>query len=120
MTNGERRTAFELRLSGRSWEEIGETLGYAPPTVFEDMQSCIRQPPHRARCVYPPLGQVLAERYEGSVQALAADCGIPLSTTYAVLSGRCRMTDAVAARIARATGLGADTLTGRRDVHVHL
>lgn len=120
MTNGERRTAFDLRLSGRSWEEIGQALGYAPPTVFQDLQQCMRRPGRTARCVYPALARVLAERYGGSVPAFAADCALPASTAYAVLGGRCRMTDAMAAQIAQATGLGQEALTGRREQCVHL
>ena len=120
MTNVERRTAFDLRLAGRSWEEIGTALGYTAPTVFADLQRCIRRTPRRARCVYPALEQVLTDRYDGRVTALAAACGLPLSTVYAVLSGRCRMTEQMAAQLARATGLGAELLTGRREVHVPL
>lgn len=120
MTNSERRQAFDLRLLGRSWEEIGEQLRYAPTTVFEDMQDCLRGPQRTARCVYPDLRSVLAERYGGSVQAFAEDCGMNLNTAYAVLSGRCRMTESIAARIGQATGLSASSLTRGRAARVHL
>ncbi len=116
MTNLERQTAFTLRLAGCSWQEIGERLGYLPQSVYEDLERCLhRRPGSTPRCVYPVLRRVLEEACNSSVSDFAQQCGISASAAYAVLGGRCPMTERMAKRIGAAMGLPPETVKWRRE-----
>ena len=90
MTKQERMTAFEMRLEGRSWREIGQALGYSHTAVYNDLQSCIVTRPRQLICIYPALRQVIEQEYDGSINAFADACGVPYNTMYLTLSGRIR------------------------------
>lgn len=88
MTNDERRRAFDLRLEGKGWREIGHALGYAGTSVYEDLRMSILMTRKPAPCVYPALAAILARDYGGSISAFASRCGSSYQAMYSVLSGR--------------------------------
>ena len=45
MTKSERIRAFELRLEGSGWEQIGREIGYTGETVKQDLRRCIQHTP---------------------------------------------------------------------------
>lgn len=117
MTNEERRSAFDGRLRGETWEEIGSRLGYAAPTVLRDLQLCLRQGPRRVRTVYPALGLLIQERYGGNIRAFALDCGINPNTAYSILNGRMDLSPHYLSRMARVLGEDPRRYLSREDRH---
>lgn len=105
MTNPDRRTAFALRLEGKSWEEIGQALGYCGSTVYADLTACIRQTPRQPNICYPALRAYVAEHCEGSVLRFSAACGVRVNTLYPLFSGKTAPRQPVIDAILRATGL---------------
>lgn len=105
MTNYERKEAFELRLDGYTWEEIGKFLGYSASTVCEDIHHCVQIPRRSTPCVYPRVAAAIAARY-GNVSRLAKDCGLPYGAVYRCLIGRnSPKRDGIGERICSAIGL---------------
>lgn len=88
MTRKDRLKAFEMRLDGSSWSEIGSALGYAATTVKQDLRGCVMAPPRQVTCVYPAIRRVITEDYGGSVRAFADACGITYGAMYYALSGK--------------------------------
>jgi len=114
MTRLELLAAAALRLDGKSWEEIGERLGYAPSAVYANLRSRILFRKRSVPCVYPAISEVIARRCSGSINAFAARCGVSYSTMYAVLSGRAsaeRLQDIICAE----TGLSPDEAFRRKE-----
>ena len=105
MTKQERLKAFEMRLDGCNWSEIGRQLGYTSNTVREDLLSCILSSPYRVRCVYPALRSVIEARYGGSISAFAGACGISYNTMYCMLTGKREIKGEKTADICAAAGL---------------
>ena len=89
MTKQERLKAFEMRLDGKSWSEIGRAIGYSSTAVQQDLQGCVLTKPRQVHCVYPVIRRIITEDYGGSVRAFAADCGISYGAMYYTLSGKC-------------------------------
>lgn len=104
MTNDERIKAFTMRLDGKTWEEIGDVLHYAPCTARADIVRCINAAPRKIRCCYPAIRRVIIDQY-GSIRNFSAVCGFHSNTIRLVLSGRCRPSRRVADAILAATGL---------------
>lgn len=116
MTNYERKEAFELRLDGYTWEEIGKTLGYSASTVYGDIFHCIKLPRRSAPCVYPRVTAVIAARY-GNMSRLAKDCGLPYGAVYRCLIGRnSPKHDGIGERICSVTGLTMEEAFVTEDV----
>ena len=89
MTRKDRIKAFELRLDGCSWREIGRVLSYSATAVQNDLQACVLTKPRPVPCVYPAIRRVIIDEYGGSIGALADACGISYNAMYYTLSGRC-------------------------------
>lgn len=89
MTKQERLKAFEMRLDGENWSQIGRALGYSSGAVKQDLLGCVLTKPHQITCVYPAIRRVITEDYGGSVRALADACGISYGAMYYTLSGKC-------------------------------
>lgn len=88
MTKQERLKAFEMRLNGRNWSEIGRELGYSSTAVRDDLLLCVSARPHQVTCVYPEIRDIITDKYGGSVSAFARECGISYGTMYYALSGK--------------------------------
>lgn len=50
MTKQECMKAFEMRLNGRNWSEIGRELGYTSTAVRDDLLLCVSARPHQVTC----------------------------------------------------------------------
>ena len=105
MTKQERMKAFEMRLDGCNWTQIGRALGYASTTVQQDLTGCIMAKPRQVNCVYPAIKRVIVEEYGGSVSAFADACGISYGAMYYTLSGKCFVTKERQAVISKAIGI---------------
>lgn len=104
MTRQERMKAFEMRLDGKSWAEIGRTLGYSHSTVYGDLRLCILSQKKPVPCIYPALSEIISCEYDGSIAAFAERCGASYNAMYSVLSGR-TTPKSLGHRICTATGL---------------
>lgn len=89
MTKHERLKAFEMRLDGSSWSEIGRELGYSSTAIHKDLLGCVMTKPRQVTCVYPAIRRIITEEYGGSVSAFADACGISYGAMYYTLSGKC-------------------------------
>ena len=106
MTHAERLRAFEMRLNGATWAQIGAELNYDVATVYNDITCCIRSVPRQVRCCYPAIRQVIIRRHGGSIRAFADYCGLQVNTLYYLFSDPCRRpASATVDAILLATGL---------------
>lgn len=105
MTKHERLKAFEMRLDGSNWSEIGRELGYTSTTVKQDLQGCILSKPYQINCVYPAIRRIITDRYDGSIRALADACGITYNAMYYTMSGKCIVSDQRKKIIANVLGI---------------
>lgn len=105
MTNQERMKAFEMRLGGANWSQIGRALGYTSTTIRNDLLGCVNVPPRQVNCAYPKLRKIIEEQYGGSVRALAIDCGVSENSLYYSLSGKGRISKRASAALLKRTGL---------------
>lgn len=105
MTKHERLKAFEMRLDGSNWSEIGRELGYTSTTVKQDLQGCVLSKPYQINCVYPAIRRIITDRYDGSIRALADACGITYNAMYYTMSGKCIVSDQRKKIIANVLGI---------------
>lgn len=89
MTKQERLKAFEMRLDGCNWCQIGRALGYTSNAVKQDLVGCVLSSPRQVNCAYPVIRRIITEDYGGSVSAFAASCGLSPNAMYYTLSGKC-------------------------------
>lgn len=89
MTKQERLKAFEMRLDGSNWSEIGRAIGYSSTAVRQDLLGCVMTRPRQVACAYPAIRRIITEDYGGSVSAFAKECGISNGAMYYTLSGKC-------------------------------
>ena len=115
MTRAERIAAFAMRLDGKSWVEIGETLGYSPGAALKDLRSCLEGTQKAAYCVYPAIARAIQEEFGGSIRSLADAAGISYNTAYNILTGRADP-GRHAAILSEAAGLPAEVAFMRGDV----
>lgn len=88
MTRKERMKAFEMRLDGKNWVEIGKELGYSHATVYGDLRICILAQKKPVPCIYPAIARVIADHYDSSINAFAERCEVTYGSMYSLLSGR--------------------------------
>ena len=105
MTKQERMKAFEMRLDGCNWTQIGRALGYASTTVQQDLTGCIMAKPRQVNCVYPAIKRAIVDDYGGSVSAFADACGMSHSHATSTLAGKCPVTIRAAESISKVVGL---------------
>ena len=106
MTNQQRRRAFDLRLAGYSWGEIGTRLGYGGTYVERDLRRCLtRQGVNLCRVVYPALRHYISFAHEGSVTAFCDAMGYPRNKGRKVLRGELPLEEELIERIRYHTGL---------------
>lgn len=105
MTNEERRRAFALRLAGRSWAEIGRSLGYSGGCVRHDLLSCLDRGPRQPNIRYPVLRRYVMDHCDGSVKRLAQECGVSANTLYSVLRGISAPQKSLVDKLLYSTGL---------------
>lgn len=105
MTKQERLKAFEMRLDGSNWSEIGRELGYSSTTIKQDILGCVMTKPRQVTCVYPAIRRIITEEYGGSVSAFADACGISYNAMYYTLSGKCIVSDQRKKIIANVLGI---------------
>ena len=115
MTKQERLKAFEMRLDGSNWSEIGRELGYTSTTVKQDLQGCILSKPYQVNCVYPAIRRIITDRYDGSIRALADACGITYNAMYYTMSGKCIVSDQRKKIIANVLGIPPEEAFQRED-----
>lgn len=115
MTNNERIGALRMRLQGKTWEYIGEDLGYSPQNVRADLISAINSPPKEPRCAYPAILKALNDKYDGSVKALAEACNISPSAMYYTMRGAAEPTEERKKIIAKAVGLSSEEAFQREE-----
>lgn len=105
MTKQERLQAFEMRLDGSSWSEIGRALGYSSSNVQQDLKGCVLSKPRQINCVYPVIRRIIRDDYGGSIGAFADACGMTYPSMYYMLSGKCLVNPARQAAISAVLGL---------------
>ena len=105
MTKHERLKAFEMRLDGSNWSEIGRELGYSSTTIKQDLLGCVMTKPYQVNCVYPAIRRIITDRYDGSIRALADACGITYNAMYYTMSGKCIVSDQRKKIIANVLGI---------------
>lgn len=89
MTNEERRRAFDLRLRGKTWNEIAAELNYSGGSYVErDIKQCVSGRRKKIPCQYPAIQNIIVSEYYGSVPAFAEACGVNYNTMHATLVGR--------------------------------
>lgn len=88
MTYQERLKAFELRLSGMSWEKIGDVLGYSSATVYGDISNCIHLPSKAPNVIYPAIRDYIVKQHGSSVQQFARAIKISPTSTRSALTGQ--------------------------------
>lgn len=115
MTKQERLKAFEMRLDGSNWSEIGRELGYTSTTVKQDLQGCVLSKPYQINCAYPAIRRIITERYDGSIRALADACGITYNAMYYTMSGKCIVSDQRKKIIANVLGIPPEEAFQRED-----
>lgn len=104
MTYDERMKAFDMRIRGRGWGEIGKALGYSRTAVQEDLKNCVTGHRKPVPCVYPALRDLIITQYWGSIPLFAKACGASYDTMYACLTGR-TSPKSVGPKICALTGL---------------
>ena len=115
MTNNERRRAFDLRLKGCTWAEIGRDLGYTYQAVQQDMEHVLTATfPNECRCPYPALADYIRLHHEGSISEFIRECGLPRKKSFNIIMGREPMTEDVEDRISFHTGIRKALLHQRR------
>lgn len=105
MTKEERLKAFQMRLDGETWVDIGKTLGYAHNTVQQDLKMVVCGDPWNVNCVYPSIKKIIIRDYGGSIAAFSRACGIQSSSIYYTLTGRGEPSAKMARAIMETTGL---------------
>ena len=109
MTKDERIQAFEMRISGMSWEEIGLAVGYTPGGVRADLIRCVRDVFRTPNVVYPAIKKYIQREYGGSLLAFASAMGIPRTTAYRVLRSKIPPKSDVIEKILKGTGMTYET-----------
>lgn len=112
MTHSERMKAFELRLLGLSWREIGKRIGYTRATVENDIKACVGGKRKPTPCVYPELKERVIRDYYGSINRLAAEAGVSYNAAYNCLSGRVDPTKGTGAKICAHLGMTMEEAFG--------
>ena len=105
MTKEERLKAFQMRLDGETWADIGKTLGYAHNTVQQDLKMVVCGEPWNVNCVYPSIKKIIIRDYGGSIAAFSRACGISNTSLYYTLTGRGKPSYRTALAIMATTGL---------------
>lgn len=109
MTDCKLRIAANMRIDGRSWEEIGRELSYDPSYIRRVVLARIQQ--SGPDCRYPALGQVIREKF-GSLSSFAGVLGVSRQYIYRVMQGDVNMNARLRDAICEATGLSAQELEG--------
>lgn len=105
MTRDERVAAFQMRLDGKSWAQIGAALGYEPDSVAIDLKRCIQRGPRHPVIVYPAIAAYITAHCGGSIYQFAGLCGLRPGSVYDPLAGRCTVSQKMAEAVCAATGL---------------
>ncbi len=105
MTREERELAFEMRLDGKSWEEIAEALGYDAESVRQDMLRAINKRHKGNAIIYPAIAKYIAENCNGSIYIFACRCNMSKSTMYAIICEGEKPSRKMASKILAETGL---------------
>lgn len=116
MTNKERMSAFEMRLSGMTWGEVAAALHYSKATVERDIKSCILGRKRKSICIYPALKEVLVRDYGGSIQRLADAVGLPYSSAYCCLTGITSPAYKTGRKICAFLGLTPEQAFGKKEL----
>ena len=115
MTRQERMKAFEMRLDGKSWTEIGKELGYSSSTVKQDIMGCILASPRQVNCAYPAIRRIITDEYGGSVHAFAIACDVSPNVMYYILPGKSAPKRELIEAILRVTGLSYEEAFQREE-----
>lgn len=105
MTFDDRKTAFEMRCRGKTWEEIGAAMHYDASSVRKDIESVVEQGPRISPIIYPAIRKYVLENCKGSTEAFARSIGASPSRMREVLhQGRTPRYDLLQ-KILKKTGL---------------
>lgn len=85
MTKAEKLTAFQMRMEGISWDDIGEALGYCGTTVYQDIQNSLRRP-KILNVRFPLIKNYIERECGGSLKLFAKMCGLSENTLYGCFS----------------------------------
>lgn len=105
MTRAERIQAFELRLDGKTWEAIGQALGYDGSSVCRDLRLCISAPRRPPQIIYPALLSLCVQQFDGSILQMSRALGLSDSALRKCLFGKSRPTARVIDAIRNQFGL---------------
>lgn len=105
MTRNDRAAAFQMRLDGKSWAQIGAALGYEPESVAADLKRVLARGPRRPTIVYPAISDYITAHCDGSIHRFAQRCGLRPGGVYDQLTGRGPVSKRLAEAVCAATGL---------------
>lgn len=105
MNRNDRVAAFQMRLDGKSWTQIGAALGYEPESVAADLRRILNRGPRRPHIIYPAIADYITARCGGSVYRFAMICGLRPGSVYDPLAGRCPVPKQLAEAVCAATGM---------------
>ena len=102
MTREERELAERLRLAGKTWEEIGETLNYDAETV---RVTVLRQGCRESGIIYPAIKEYIRRECNGNIYSFSCRCNIGKSTMYSIICGGKKPSRKSVSKILAETGL---------------
>lgn len=105
MTREEREKAFEMRLDGKSWEEIAEVLGYDAEWIRQDMVEAINKRKKVSAVIYPAVAEHIATHCNGSIYTFACRCNMSKSAMYRIICEGEKPSRKMASKILEETGL---------------
>lgn len=112
MTRDELMRAFEMRIDGMSFEQIGQKMSYSKNAIRQNLVACMRGGRGQA---YPELECLVMRDYDGNLARFARTCGIPYNALYVAMSGRSRLSKNMVTRICAATGLTSKDVLREKD-----
>lgn len=115
MTKSEIMKAFEMRLDGAGWSDIGRALCYSATTIQENLLGCVMAKQRHATCAYPAIRNVIQEQYGGSLGAFADACGVSYGCMYYMLSGKRVVPEKRQALISSVIGIPPEEAFRRED-----
>ena len=105
MTRKERELAFEMRLDGKTWEEIAEAIGYDAESVRQDLMRAIYNRNKGNAIIYPAIADYVKENCNGSIYSFACRCNMSKSTMYGIICEGEKPSRKSASKILAETGL---------------
>ena len=88
MRNAERVRAYQMRVSGMTWEAIGRAMHYDGQTIKRDLINSLTVDRKLSAIRFPALRKICADQFDGSAAQMALRLGMPESTFRNQMTGR--------------------------------